>query len=212
MKEAKEVSTGSEKIKKICDVLRRETLEPAKQQAEEIILEAKQQAEAMLKEAREAIEKLHVEARQEIEHQRNIFQSSLYQACKQAIESLKQNIEEKLLNQQLTQLFAQGMQAPEVIANLISAVIAALERDGVEANLSAYIPAAVPARTINEMLGKQIVNKLKEKSVLIGSLTGGVEIKLQDHNITIDISDAAIKELVANYIRKDFRALFFGNP
>ena len=151
------------------------------------------------------------EARVEIERQRNIFQSSLYQACKQALESLRQNIEEKLFNQELGRLFSKNMQSPDVIARLITAAVKALEKDGVEADLSVYIPAAVPARTINEMLGKDIVEKLKEKSVLVGPLTAGIEVKLHDHDITIDISDAALKELVSRYIRKDFRELFFGN-
>jgi V/A-type H+-transporting ATPase subunit E len=206
----KETETGSERVKKICDVLRRETLEPAKQEAEEIILEARRQAETLLEEAKKAIERLQMESREEIERQRNIFQSSLYQACKQTVESLKQNIEEKLFNQELSRLFAKQMQAPDVIAQLIKAVIHALEKEGVEADLSVYVPAAVPARVINEMLGKEILEKLKEKSVLIGPLAGGVEVKLRDQNITIDISDVALKELVANYIRKDFRELVFG--
>ena len=202
---------GSERVKKICDVLRRETLEPAKREAEEIVLEARRQAESLIEEAKKAIEKLHKEAREEIERQKNIFQSSLYQACKQALESLRQNIEEKLFNQELGRLFTKNMQSPDVIAHLITAVIKALEKEGVEADLSVYVPAAVPARTINEMLGKEILDKLKEKSVLVGPLAAGIEVKLHDQNITIDISDTALKELVARYIRKDFRELFFGN-
>ncbi len=207
----KGTDTGSERVKKICDVLRRETLEPAKQEAEEIVLEARRQAESILEETKGTIEKWQREAREEIDRQKNIFQSSLYQACKQALESLKQNIEEKLFNQELARLFAKNMQSPEVISRLITAVIAALEKDGTEANLSVYVPAAVPARTINEMLGKEIIERLKEKSVLVGPLAGGIEVKLHDQNVTIDMSDTALKELVANYVRKDFREFFFGN-
>lgn len=207
----KGTDTGSERVKKICDVLRRETLEPAKQEAEEIVLEARRQAESILEETKGTIEKWQREAREEIDRQKNIFQSSLYQACKQALESLKQNIEEKLFNQELARLFAKNMQSPEVISRLITAVIAALEKDGTEANLSVYVPAAVPARTINEMLGKEIIERLKEKSVLVGPLAGGIEVKLHDKNVTIDMSDTALKELVANYVRKDFREFFFGN-
>ena len=207
----KGTDTGSDKVKKICDVLRRETLEPAKHEAEEIVLEARRQAESILEEARSTVEKWQMEAREEIDRQKNIFQSSLYQACKQALESLKQNIEEKLFNHELTRLFAKNMQSPEILSRLIEAVIKSLEKDGVEGSLSVYIPAAVPVRTINEMLAKDILERLKEKSVLVGPLAGGIEVKLHDQNITIDISDTALKELVASYIRKDFREFFFGN-
>ncbi len=59
------------------------------------------------------------------------------------------------------------------------------------------------------LLAHEILEKLKEKSVLIGSFTGGIEVKLHRENITLDMSDDALKELMANYIRKDFRELIF---
>jgi V/A-type H+-transporting ATPase subunit E len=207
----KGTDTGSERVKKICDVLRRETLEPAKREAEELVFEARRQAETILEEAKQAAERLQADAREDIDRQKSIFQSSLYQACKQAMESLKQKIEEKLFNQELSRLFSKATQSPEVVTRLIHAVIKALEKEGVEADLSAYIPAAVSASEINEMLGKEIVNRLREKSVLIGSMSGGIEVKLHGHDITIDISDAALKELVSSFVRKDFREFFFGN-
>ena len=61
------------------------------------------------------------------------------------------------------------------------------------------------------LLAHEILERLHEKSVLVGPLTGGIEVKLLKENITIDMSDAALKELVANYIRKDFRELIFGS-
>jgi len=207
----KGTETGKDKVKKICDILRRETLEPAEIEAEQIIRTAKEQAEQIVVTAQQEAEKIHLEARQEIERQRNVFQSSLSQACKQTIESLKQNIEEKLLDQELSHLMAKYTQDPKVLAQLVTAVVKGIEKEGLEATLSVYIPAAVPARAVNMLLAHEILERLKEKSVLVGPLTGGIEIKLHKENMTIDISDAALKELVANYIRKDFRELIFGS-
>ncbi|MGC1878776.1 MAG: V-type ATP synthase subunit E [Rhabdochlamydiaceae bacterium] len=201
---------GQDKVKKICDILRRETLEPAEIEAEQIVSSAREHAEQIIEAAHSEIERLHEEARQEIERQKNVFQSSLSQACKQAMEMLKQNIEEKLFNRELSRLMTQHTQNPKVLAELVTAVIKGIEKEGTEAALSVYIPAAVPARTVNMLLAHEILEKLKEKSVLVGPLTGGIEVKLHKENITVDISDAALKELVANYIRKDFRELIFG--
>jgi V/A-type H+-transporting ATPase subunit E len=203
------METGKDKVKKICDVLRRETLEPAKQQAEEIVSQARQEAEKIVEEGRLLAQQLEYEARQEIERQKTVFQSSLSQACKQAVSALKHSIEEKLFNPELMHLISKQMRDPESLAKLVRAVIEAVEKEGLEANLSVYIPAAVPAKSINALLGEEIIEKLKEKSVLIGPLTGGVEVKLHRENITVDISDAALKEIIALYIRKDFREMFF---
>ncbi len=204
------METGKDKVKKICDVLRRETLEPAKKQAEEMISTARQDAEKIIDEARLIVQRIEYEAKQEIERQKTVFQSSLSQACKQAIETLRQSVEEKLFNPELTRLITKQTQEPNLLAQLVKAVVSALEKDGLEANLSVYIPAAVPAKEINSLLGVNILERLKDKSVLIGPLTGGIEVKLHKENITIDISDTALKEIIATYIRKDFRELFFG--
>jgi V/A-type H+-transporting ATPase subunit E len=207
----KGTETGKDKVKKICDILRRETLEPAEVEAQQVVHSAKEQAEQIVAAARKEAEKLLREAGQEIDRQRNVFQSSLGQACKQAMEALKQGIEEKIFNQELGRLITKHTQDPKVIAQLVTAVINGIEKEGVEVSLSVYIPAAVPARSVNMLLAHEILDKLKEKSILVGPLTGGIEVKLHKENITIDISDAALKELVANYIRKDFRELIFGS-
>lgn len=207
----KGLETGKDKVKKICEVLRKETLEPAKLQAEEIIQEALLKAEEMLLEAQEKIEKMKDAATKNIEREKNVFHSSLNQACKQALESLRQNIEEKLLSQELARLLAKHTQDPKVLAELISVVVKAVEKEGIDVNLSAYIPSAVSARSVNELLASSVLQQLKEKSVLLGTMTGGIELKLHKNNITIDLTDQALKELVANYIRKDFRELVFGS-
>ena len=201
--------TGKDKVKKICDILRRETLEPARSEADQILQDARSQAEQIVAAGRRDADKLIEEARSEIERQKNVFQSSLSQACKQALEALKQGIEEKLFNQELARLIAKQTQEPKVLVDLIQAVVKAIDKEGIEAKLSVYVPAAVPARSINALLFNEILEKLKEKSVLVGPLTGGIAVKLYKENITVDISDAALKELVANYIRKDFREMIF---
>ncbi len=206
----KGIETGKDKVKKICDVLRRETLEPAMNEAGQIVHAAKEQAEQIVSAAQKETQKLKEEARLEIERQKNVFQSSLNQACKQAMQALKQSIEEKLFNQELSKILAKHTSDPRVLVQLIDAVVKGIEKEGIGGSLSVYIPAAVPAQSVNALLAQNTLEKLKEKSILVGPLTGGIEVKLHHDNITIDISDAALKELVANYIRKDFRELIFG--
>lgn len=205
----KGIETGKDKVKKICDALRRETLEPAMHEAEEIIRSAKESAQGILESAHKQAAEVKAQALGEIERQKNVFQSSLTQACKQTMEALRQSIEERLLHRELASAFTKHTQDPKVLSSLIEAVIKGLEKEGVDADLSVYIPAAVPARTVNEFLGSKILEKLREKSVLLGPLTGGIELKVHGENITVDISDVALRELVANYIRKDFRKLIF---
>jgi V/A-type H+-transporting ATPase subunit E len=206
----KGLDTGKDKVKKICDVLRKETLEPAKREAEETLSRAQAEAAAIIEAAEKEAARIYEETRREIEKQHTIFQASLAQACRQTLELLKQEIEEKLFNRELSALLGKQLQEPKVLHQLIDAVVGALGKEGTDADLSIYIPAAVPARTINDLLAGSVLEKLKEKSVLLSGIAGGIEVKLHNKRLTIDISEATIREIVANYIRKDFRDLLFG--
>lgn len=205
----KGIDTGKDKVKKICDVLKRETLEPAKKEAEEIIQAAQVKAQQIIQDAKKEVEKNRLESRQEIEKERNVFQSSLNQACKQALEVLKQNIENKLFDPELSQLLHKPLQEPQVVADLIKAVIGALEKEGINADLSALIPRSVSAQTINQLLTQNILQRLKANSVEVGPLQGGIAVKIDKDHVTIDVTEATLKELVSNYIRKDFRETLF---
>ena len=205
------LETGKERVKKICEVLKRETLEPAIREAEEIVINSRTEAEKIIDKAKKKAAKMVEEAQKEIDRRQNVFQASLSQACRQAIDMLKQEIEEKLFNPKLSSIITRSMSEPKVIAQLITTIVKAIEKDGINSDLSAVIPATIPAREINDLLAKEILEKLKEKSVVLGPIKGGVEVKLHKDKITIDMTDKALKELVAGYIRKDFRDLIYGD-
>ncbi len=205
----KGLETGKDKVKKICDILKRETLEPAKHEADEIIASARQHADEIMADAHTESKKIIEDAFIEIEKQKTIFQASITQACRQTLEALKEKIEQKLFNPELAKLVAKPMQDPKLIAQLINAIVHALEKEGTHSDLSVVISSAISAKAVNELLASDVIQRLKEKGVLLSSLGGGIEVKLLKDNITIDLSDETIKELVATYIRKDFREFVF---
>lgn len=205
------LETGKDKVKKICDLLKRETLEPAQLEAQEILDTARRRAESIIAEAHHKAEEMHQLAHQEIQQQRAVFQASLAQACRQALDSLKDKIEKKLFNPELVNFLSKPLHESKVVAKLIEVVVQAIEKEGIDAHLSASISSAISAREVNTILAAKILERLKEKSVLLSSIGGGVEIKIIDQNMTIDLSDAAFRELVAGYIRKDFRELLFNS-
>ncbi|MBI2743483.1 MAG: V-type ATP synthase subunit E [Chlamydiales bacterium] len=205
----KGIESGKEKVKKICDALRKETLEPALLEAEEIVLRAREEAEKIIAHAKKQASLLLDEGKEKLVREQATFQSALNQASKQTLQFLRQTIEEKLFNRELSHQLSKPLQNPQVLANLISAVIKAIEKEGKETDLSAFIASSIPAKEVNALLAKEILERLKEKSVLISQIGGGVEVKLKKENITLDLSDTALYELIAGYIRKDFRETFF---
>ncbi len=205
----KSLESGKDKMQKICDALRKETLEPAKQEASELIENAHMQAAEIIREAKEKVQGLLLSASGEIEQKKKAFESSLQIACRQGIESLKQSIEQELLYKELAQHVEKGTSDPKFLSTLINSFLQALEEKGVDEDLSVVVPKSITPRSVNTLLVERFLERLKQNSVAVGDFDGGIQIKLLDRKITIDITDRAIRELIAEFIRRDFRELVF---
>jgi V/A-type H+-transporting ATPase subunit E len=206
----KTLEKGQDKIQKICDKIRHETIEPAKKEAENIIAAGKKRAEEIQLEAEKQAEQLIKRARAHIEQERNVFHSSLEQAARQTLESLRQTIEQRLFNKELHTLLEHHLSNPKLIAELINGIVKAIEKDGIATDLSIVIPRSVSANDVNALLIEQVQKKLKNKPFELGDFTGGVQVKLQGKKMTLELTDKVLQELLASFIRKDLRQLAFG--
>jgi V/A-type H+-transporting ATPase subunit E len=204
------IGSGKEKIQKICDALKKQTIIPAKKQAEEIIENAKMEAKSILEDAKEQAANVKEKANRDIESLKKQAFAAIKLSCRQVVDELKQNIEKNFFNKNLKNLVVEGVGDSKVIASLIKTVIEAIEKEGIETDLSVYVSEKVKTEEINKCLAKDILEKLREKKVLEGDFSGGAKIKMHNMQITLDISGEAITSLVAEYIRKDFRDMIFG--
>lgn len=203
------MESGKDKIQKICDALRKEAIEPAKQEAREIVENAHLKADEIIKEADQKAARTFAAAEKEIEEKKKLCHSSLQLSCRQAVEQLKQKIEERLFNKELAELVAKETADPKIIAQMIHSLLKALEQKGIDDEFAALIPKEISPKSINALLASQILNKLEKGSVSVGDFDGGVKIALKGRKMTIDMSDAVVRELIAQYIRRDFRDLIF---
>ena len=205
----KALDSGKDKIQKICDTLRKETLNPAKQEAAEIVENANLEAAQIVRDAQEQAKSLIEEAQSAIDQKKKALQSSLALAARQGIEQLKQKIEQELLFKELLEYVAKQLSDPKLISSLINNFMSSLEEKGIEEDIGVLIPSSISPRAVNSLLVRQFLERLEKQSVSIGDFSGGVQLKLRDRKITIDITDEAVRELLASYIRSDFRDLVF---
>lgn len=196
----KTLENENEKVHRICEHLRKEALEPAERQAAELIQNAKDQADEIILKAEKEAEEILNKTKLEIQREKNVFQSSLAQGAKQALEMLRQEIAEKFFNPQLEALIVKETTKPDVIAKIIEALL-----QGITGNRQVYVPKDVPADEVNRLL----LNSLEGQSVAIGDFKGGAKVRLLDKNMTLEMTDAALKELLADYIRTDLRKFIF---
>ncbi len=151
------------------------------------------------------------QARGQIEQERNVFHSSLQQAAKQAIEALRQEVEQKFFNEELQTILDKELANPKLVADLINALVLSLDKDGIAGDLTAAIPRSVSADEVSKLLLDSVRKRLKNKPLELGHFAGGAQVKLHGKKMTIDLTDYAIKELLANYVRKDFRQMIFSH-
>lgn len=205
----KTLENSQDKIQKICDKLKRQTLEPAEEAARKIIEDAKKEAEEIKAESLRHAEQILKQAKAQIEQERSVFHSSLQQSSKQAVESLRQEIEHKFFNEELKNLLDKPLNDPKIVAELINGIVKALEKDGLKTDLVAIIPRLVSANDVIPHLLEEVKKRFNGKPVEIGNFNGGAQVKISGKKMTVDLSDQAVKELLANYMRKDFRSLIF---
>ncbi len=206
----KEQLTGTQKIQQICTALKEETLQPAKQEAMRIIDEAKKQAAQITERAQADAEKYVAEGRKQIAQERSVFESNLSQASKQALQALRQEVELRLFDNGVQELINANTSNSNVVAQLINAVVTAIEKQGIGVDLEALIPQKVPVEAVSNALGAHMASKLRSGGISLGQFVGGAQVKIVDKRMTIDISDNALRELLVSYTRKDFRKKLFG--
>jgi len=203
------LASGKDKIQQICDSIRKETLEPIKQEAREILDHAHAQAVEIVQKAKAEAEKVRLAAEHEVDEKQRLLQASLGLACRQGIEWLKQKVEKELFNPELANLVKHETEAPQLIAKIVESFMKSLEEKGIDEDFAVVIPKEISPRAINNLLAQKILDRLKNHSVEVGDFHGGVQIQMKNRQITIDISDKALRELIAAYIRRDFRDLIF---
>lgn len=205
----KTLEKGHEKIKRICDVLKQETLEPAQQQAEEMIANANKEAERLLIDAKQQAKQLIEEARRIIEQERKIFQLSLEQASKQCVETLKQKVEHQLFNDNLDSLIIEETSPNEIISRLINAIVTGIETEGISKDFTIYIPACSSSNEVARLLLSGVLKNLETSPLVNGTFKGGVQVKLHDKKLTLVITEKEISEFLKHYVRKDLRKYIF---
>ncbi|HEV8051898.1 MAG TPA: V-type ATP synthase subunit E, partial [Parachlamydiaceae bacterium] len=59
------------------------------------------------------------------------------------------------------------------------------------------------------LLLSHILRKLKDQTVQVGPIAGGIQIKLIDKKMTLDMTKESVEDFLKVYLRKDFREKLF---
>ncbi len=203
------LDSGKDKVKKICDTLKKQTLDPAKQEAKHIVDHALKEADKIVKQAKEEARQLVEEQKIKLHQEKKAFYSSLNLAGKQTLEALKQEVEEHLFHKNIATLMQKATHHEDIIASFINTVVMCLEKEGLDSNLEILIPKHLSKQKVLENLSSRLMQSLKEHQIHIGDFHGGAKIKLKDHHIVFEMTDESLKALFSRFIREEFRSFLF---
>lgn len=198
------LQSADKKVQEICDVLREETLKPAKKEAQRFLEQARWEADEIINKAKLEADRITKENQKKLEKEYQIHESSLQLAIKQAVIKLRQSIETIFSNEWQT-MIQQKFQNEDVVSKLINVLVNAIEKEGLKANLMAIVPKEVSPDAIIRALQENVRHKLSKDKIVLSDIRGGAQIKLREEKMVIDMSDQAVTELLRQYVSEQLK-------
>ncbi len=202
---------GKSKLGEICEILRKETLEPAQSEAGQIVENAKQEGQKIIDHASAEAKHIIDDAHGKVEQERKLFVSSMDLGSKQAFNQLREKIQDHLFDDQLTEFASAAMEKGELVAKLVAAVVNAVEKDGLNSNLTIALADSISSEEVSKSLVAQAAEKIKKGEISMESISKGAKVSIKDQRVTIDISQQSLKELMGSFLRDSFREILFKN-
>ena len=75
--------------------------------------------------------------------------------------------------------------------------------------MRAEVAKGVDPDKVARALAQGIVEKLKQGAIDIGDFDGGVRVKWEEREMSLELTDAALREVLSRFLRKAFRELVF---
>lgn len=203
----KHLDTGSDKIKKICDAIRHETLEPAKQQARVIVEQASDQAALILQDARNQADAMLDNAKKQHEKDKQIFEASMQHASKLFKEKLKIELEQHFLSQAIHKISSDLFHSSELSAQVVSALVEGYSNKALNGDFIAMISHHLDKEKFVKALSSEVKRKIAQ--VQHSNITSGVVLKSEGDNLRIDIDEKQLSDALMQVVRSDFRKYFY---
>ncbi len=201
--------SGKDKIKKICEILEKETLEPARNEAQRLIQDAKAKADEILVQAQQEAQQLLQTAQKQIERNQTLFHASLKQGFSAIKEQLRQELQTTLVLPSFTDWVRSHVHEAMTEAQFVQAMIRAIDQAGLQGQVAVYVAKEVSVDAVNALLGQQILDRLEKGSVQVGTFGAGVQLRLEAHHLILDVTEESLVDLLTTYVAKPFREILF---
>lgn len=196
-----------DKVEKICEAITKETLEPAKKQAKEVVEKAKQEALNIVEDAKKQAQATFEEAKQKMQQERSAQETSLKLAVNKSIDKLKYAVEQELFSKAVDSAVTGPLKDSKLVAKIIESMVEAIKSEGIDSDLQLVLSDSGLKSDLSKLVKAEVWKRLEKSGVALGNIKGGVQVKIVDKDLTLDMSQEAIAGLLASFVRDEVRAL-----
>lgn len=216
---------ASSGVEALIEQLREQGVRTGQQEASRLIEEAEHRADWLLSQARQEAEQLVADARREAEHLRKAGEDALRIAARDMNLEVKESLG-KSFTDQVERLVSQQMDNPEFLQRLIIELVGKSRVDmGLDATekVEVLLPQTFigleelrrnPSEYRDGQLSKFVQSLTAEQlreGLSIGLHEGkGIKVSLVGQEIEVDLSSAAISQLLLKHLQPRFRAILEG--
>ena len=201
--------TGDQRLAAICQMIRNETLDPAKEEAEEIKHSAERDAARIRAEAKCQAERMLHDARTLLREEREAFDASIEQASRQVLSLLREKIEKTLFNSALDHYLSTELYDETKTTELLDLIIKQIQIEGLGGDLAIWLGNHLSKEKVISALSQEAVKKISAQAVFVGTHDVGVIVKIVDRHLALEITPEALKEMMSAFLRPDFRTVLF---
>ncbi len=202
------VEAGRDKVNLICKMIRNDVLQPAKDEATNIIAEAHAEGDAIRAKANEDADDILQSLKRDLEKQKSVHDATIELSIKQGIAKLRQLIL-GLFSEQLSQMVTEKMEKTDVMVEIINVIVKAIEKDGIDSDIQIALGKKVNKDELLRELFSKVGKRIEEGGVVIGDFKAGASVKIIDKKITIEMTERTLQELLSHYLSDELRKRLF---
>jgi len=222
MSEEAEGQFASRGVQELIDQIREKGVNAGKEESTRIVQDAEQRAKWILEQAEEQADEVRAKAEQEAAFTRSVGNDSLKLAFRDIHAKLRDELSQQFA-QQLRKLIVLELQEPETLKNLLMSAAAhsklpdeemtiVLPERAMGLEALRQDPGALQQGPLIELISATAKELFRSGITVVTGSRGqaGMHILLRDGEVTVDLSEQALSDLLLAHLLPRFRAILEG--
>ena len=187
------LDSSNNKVKEICEILYKDTILPAKEESQQILVDAKEHAAGIIHNANQEAKTLLEKNAKQIAEERRVHECSIQLAIKQAMAVLKSQVMD-VFNKELLSNIKDTLNQQEVCQNLLEVLIEGIKKEGVRSDLRLFVSKNINFEQLVQSLTASVAGKIEKSDVEISS---GIALMLKEKKVTLKVTEQTLSELLS---------------